>query len=163
MASATTSKTGSATSSAKKTTTGTRKTTAAAKPATTAATKPPAATKTTASTTPRPSVVASSEMRKRELIDKVVEQSGVRKKFAKPVVEAMLEVLGQTIAEGRGLTVQPLGKVMIQRSKDAGNARVTIAKIRQSKAHGPGTTATPKTTAGSDNKSLKEKVADPVE
>lgn len=163
MASATTSKTGSATSSAKKTTTGAQKTSTAAKSATTAATKPPAATKTTTSTAPKPSVVATSEMRKPELIDKVVEQSGVRKKFAKPVVEAMLEVLGETLAKGRGLTVQPLGKVIIQRSKDAGNARVMIAKIRQSKAHGPGTAATAKTTAGSDDKSLSQKVADPVE
>ena len=75
-------------------------------------------------------------MKKKELIDAVVERSGVRKKFAKPAVEAAMELLGEAIAEGRDLNLPPLGKVKQQRTKDASNARITVAKIRQSKKAG---------------------------
>ncbi|MVO15955.1 DNA-binding protein [Rhodobacteraceae bacterium CY05] len=71
-------------------------------------------------------------MRKKELIDLVVERSGVKKKDAKPVVEAMLAVLGETIGEGRELNMQPLGKLRINRSELRNNGRVIICKIRQS-------------------------------
>ncbi|WP_245231048.1 HU family DNA-binding protein [Parasedimentitalea huanghaiensis] len=77
-------------------------------------------------------VVSAPEMRKKELIDLVVERSGVKKKDAKPVVEAMLAVLGETIGEGRELNMQPLGKLRINRSELRNNGRVIICKIRQS-------------------------------
>lgn len=75
-------------------------------------------------------------MKKKELLDLVVERSGVRKKFAKPTVEAMMAVLGEAIAEGRDLNLPPMGKIKQQRTKDAANVRVTVAKIRQSKDSG---------------------------
>jgi len=81
--------------------------------------------------------VAGADLKKRELIDKVVERSGVRKRNAKPVVEAMIDILGEAISEGRGLNLQPLGKLKHQRRKETGNATVTVAKIRQSKSAGP--------------------------
>ena len=43
------------------------------------------------------------EMKKQELMAKVVERSDVAKKHAKPVIEAMLEVLGEAIGQGREL------------------------------------------------------------
>lgn len=75
----------------------------------------------------------TSEMKKRELIDMVVERSGVKKKFAKPAVEAMLDVLGQALSEERALNLQPLGRVVPKRTKEAGSNRVITARIRQSK------------------------------
>ena len=76
--------------------------------------------------------VASEMMRKKELIDAVVARSGIKKKDAKPVVEAMLSVLGDAIEEGRELNLQPLGKLKVNRSKDVGNAKVMICKLRRS-------------------------------
>ncbi len=103
-----------------------------------AAPEPPRAAK------PEPAVVsdapvrvAGAQMRKKELIEKVVERSGVKKKDAKPVVEAMMDILGEAIAEGRELNLQPLGKVKQQRRKETATARVTVAKIRQSKTVSP--------------------------
>ncbi|MGM0742020.1 MAG: HU family DNA-binding protein [Pseudomonadota bacterium] len=138
-----------------------RKTTAstATKPAGTAS-KTPASAKTgstiaksakTASVRPAPAAVtakpelvrdtsvevAGADLKKRELIDKVVERSGVRKRFAKPAVEAMIDILGEAISEGRGLNLQPLGKLKHQRRKETGNATITVAKIRQSKSASP--------------------------
>ncbi|MDQ7069333.1 MAG: HU family DNA-binding protein [Rhodobacterales bacterium] len=74
----------------------------------------------------------SLEMKKKELIDKVVLRSGIKKKDAKPVVEAMLAVLGETLGDGRALNLQPLGKVKINRMKQVAKDRVIICKIRQS-------------------------------
>ncbi|WP_306150916.1 HU family DNA-binding protein [Roseovarius sp. MMSF_3281] len=73
-------------------------------------------------------------LRKKELMDAVIERSGVRKKFAKPVIEAMMEVMGEAIGEGRDLNLPPFAKIKQQRTKDSSNVRVTVAKIRQSKA-----------------------------
>jgi nucleoid DNA-binding protein len=78
-------------------------------------------------------VVAEPDLKKKELIDQVVERSGIKKKDAKPVVEAMLAVLGETIADGRELNLAPLGKLRINRVKEANNGRVIICKLRQPK------------------------------
>ncbi|MDU9003440.1 HU family DNA-binding protein [Sedimentitalea todarodis] len=75
---------------------------------------------------------ASNEMKKKELVDLVVIRSGIKKKDAKPVVEAMLAVLGESIAEGRELNLQPFGKLRINRTVEKHNGRVTVCKLRQS-------------------------------
>ena len=99
------------------------------------------------------------ELKKRELMDEVIKRSGVRKKFAKPVIEAMIDVLGEAILEGREVNLQPFGKIKQQRTKDAGNARITIARIRQSKNAGPA--LDPEDRADDDNSN--ETVAETVE
>jgi len=88
---------------------------------------------------PKPKVVSDKSptltdpaLKKKELIDAVVERSGIKKKFAKPVVEAMLGVLGDTLGKSREMNLQPLGKVKINRSKEVQGGTVLIAKVRQS-------------------------------
>ena len=73
-------------------------------------------------------------LKKQELIAMVVERSDVAKKHAKPVVEAMLAVLGEALGEGRDLNLQPMGKIKRKRMKDTGKARVMVASIRQPNA-----------------------------
>ncbi|MEL7255141.1 MAG: HU family DNA-binding protein [Pseudomonadota bacterium] len=73
------------------------------------------------------------ELKKRELLDQVVKRTDVKKKFAKPVLEAMLDVMGEALAEERPLNLQPMGRVMPKRTKEAGTNRVITARIRQSK------------------------------
>ncbi len=75
------------------------------------------------------------ELKKQELIEKVVRLSGAKKKDAKPVVEAMLEVLGDALADGREFNLQPMGKLKLNRTKETPNARIIVAKIRQSKGN----------------------------
>jgi len=98
---------------------------AAVKSATDAAPAP----KVVSETTPK---VASPDMKKKELIDTVVDRSGIKKKDAKPVVEAMLAVLGEQIAAGRELNLMPFGKLRINRVKQMSNGRVVVCKLRQS-------------------------------
>ncbi|WP_299844308.1 HU family DNA-binding protein [uncultured Roseovarius sp.] len=81
----------------------------------------------------KPEIGLPVELKKRELIDLVVAKSDIKKKYAKPVVEALLEVLGETLAKGRELNLQPLGKLKYNRTKETTSARIIVAKIRQSK------------------------------
>lgn len=76
-------------------------------------------------------VIVGPMLRKKELIDAVVERSGKKKKDAKPIVEAMLEVLGEALVDNRELNLQPMGKLKVRREKTMPNGRILIAKIRQ--------------------------------
>ena len=79
-------------------------------------------------------VVSEPDMRKKELIDLAVARSGVKKKDAKPTVEAVLAILGEAIADGRELNLQPFGKLRINRSEMKPNGKVIVCKLRQSNA-----------------------------
>lgn len=75
-------------------------------------------------------VVADAPIKKPELIDRVMAETGMKKKDVKPVVEAMLAVLGKALTNGEELTVPPLGKLMINRSKETANATIVNLKLR---------------------------------
>jgi len=75
-------------------------------------------------------MVAPAMIKKPELIDRIVAQSGLKKKDVKPVVEATLAVLTKTLLDGEELQIPPLGKVKILQTKDVGNAKVFKIKIR---------------------------------
>jgi nucleoid DNA-binding protein len=79
-------------------------------------------------------VVLSNELRKKELFDPVVARSGLKKKDVKPVVEAMLAVLGDAFAEQREMNLQPLGKMKVQRGKELHDGRALVIKLRQKSA-----------------------------
>lgn len=79
-------------------------------------------------------VVPGLALRKKELLDTVVARTGHKKKDVKPVVEAMLDVLGIAIAQNRELNLQPFGRVMVRKERHLTNGRMLIAKIRQSKS-----------------------------
>ncbi|SFS49190.1 DNA-binding protein [Sulfitobacter marinus] len=81
---------------------------------------------------PRP-VIIGPVMRKKELIDLVVERSGIKKKDAKPVVEAMLSVLGEALGDSRELNLLPMGKFKVLNEKDLANGKMMRVKVRQVK------------------------------
>lgn len=72
-----------------------------------------------------------ADLKKKELIDAVVARSGAKKKDAKPVVEAVLSILGECLADGRELNLQPLGKLRINRTEDHTGYRIIVCKLRQ--------------------------------
>lgn len=76
-------------------------------------------------------VVVSNELRKKELFELVVEKSGMKKKDVKPVVEAMLSVLGHALSEQREMDLPPFGKLKIQRGKELPDGRALVLKLRQ--------------------------------
>jgi len=87
--------------------------------------------------------VARPDLRKKELIDAVLERCEVKKRDAKPVIEAMLAVLGETLAEGRGLNLEPLGKLRVNRTVDRKDRRIVVSKLRQKLQAPEDTTDTP--------------------
>ncbi|NBD29719.1 MAG: DNA-binding protein [Alphaproteobacteria bacterium] len=82
-------------------------------------------------------VVSGPVLKKPELIDRVIAETGMKKKDVKPVVEAMLNVLGLGLANGEEMNLPPLGKVMINRTKDLAKAKVIVTKVRQPNARAP--------------------------
>ncbi|MCA0043621.1 HU family DNA-binding protein [Celeribacter litoreus] len=73
-------------------------------------------------------------MNKKDMIAKVAEISGVKRSDAKKAMEATLQILGDTLQEGNGLNVPPLGKMAVNRQKESDGAYVIVAKLRRSKA-----------------------------
>ena len=75
-------------------------------------------------------VVFGLPIKKPELIERVMTETGRKKKDVKPLVEAMLAVLGRTLSQGEEITAPPMGKLMIKRVKDMPNAKVLTLKLR---------------------------------
>lgn len=73
-----------------------------------------------------------TDMSKREMIDLVVERAGGKRKEVKQAVEATLAILGEALASGRELNLQPLGKMRINRVEEKANGRVIFCRFRQS-------------------------------
>lgn len=79
--------------------------------------------------------VSLPELRKKDLIDAVVERSGIKKKYAKPAIEAALVVLGEALDEKRTLNLPPMGKMKVQRTKEIEDGMVLAARIRRKNVH----------------------------
>lgn len=70
---------------------------------------------------------------KRELIDRVVIASGIKKKAVKPVIEALLKELGDALSRGDTLNLQPFGKANVKRHKELEHAEIIELRLRRSK------------------------------
>jgi nucleoid DNA-binding protein len=98
------------------------------------------------------SVILGPMLRKKELLDAVVERAGVKKKDAKPVVESMLAILGEALADSRELNLPPLGRIKVRREKPLSNGRMMVVKVRQSRATLSGPSAKAATDGDSDDR-----------
>ena len=121
---------------AKTTTTTTRRTArkpaAGSSPAATKRAAPAKAAATPAAdTAPKAAETPAKDLKKPELIRRVVETSGMKKKDVKPVVEAMLKELGDALTNGETMNLQPFGKVQVNRTVDKGNGEVLVVKVRR--------------------------------
>jgi nucleoid DNA-binding protein len=56
----------------------------------------------------------------------------VKKRDAKPVIEAALDVLGEALADSRELILPPLGRFVVRKQRQNPNGRVITLKLRQS-------------------------------
>ncbi len=79
-------------------------------------------------------VVTNRQMRLKELAERVAERTGKNRAQVKPVIEATLAVMGDVLAENRGLIVPPLGRIKLQRAKEVADGRVMVLKLRQKTA-----------------------------
>lgn len=132
----------------------------ATKPATRKAAAKPASTR---SKIPAPVLVteaavdpAQPDLKRLELLEQVVARSQVKKKFAKPVLDAALALIGEALAEGRDLNLGPMGKIKVNRTRNLANGIVMVARIRQTAPRAGGNET-------GDDTDVKEVVADPAE
>lgn len=85
-----------------------------------------------------PETEAAAVLRKKELIERVVAVSGAKRKAAKDIVEATLQVLGEALAKGETLALPPFGKARTTKQKDtsAGGSLMTVKVRRGGKKDG---------------------------
>ena len=70
-------------------------------------------------------------LRKKELVERVCEHSGLKKKDVKPVVEATLKVLGDALQAGNALAIPPLGKARVNKQRGTTGDEVLVVKLRR--------------------------------
>lgn len=95
-----------------------------------AAAKAPKAAK--AAPAPITGPVDGGVMKARTLLERVAARAGVSRAVAKPVLDAALAELGESIARGEGFVLPPLGKAKLGKSKEgAGGATQIVIKLKQ--------------------------------
>jgi DNA-binding protein len=73
-------------------------------------------------------------LRKKDMLQRLSERTGMRKNQLKPVMEAVLAELGDALIKGESLNLPPLGKLSVNRSIAQEKADVVICKLRRAKA-----------------------------
>lgn len=86
------------------------------------------------------------DLKKKELIDRATEMSGAKRRDVKVAIEAALDILGETLGEGRGVALPGLGRMRVTRIKPSTNGHNLIVRIRQN-----GTQASVKSDGGGDD------------
>ena len=108
-------------------------------PAKTTAAKAPAAKPTPKAaeaqvvTKTRPEV-QGPEVKRNDLIERVVARTDGKRRDVKPMVEAVLAELGAAIEKGESLNLEPFGKLKIKTEKDLAAAKVYVARLRRKKS-----------------------------
>ncbi|MBW6417309.1 HU family DNA-binding protein [Celeribacter sp. PS-C1] len=72
-------------------------------------------------------------LKKKDLIAKVCEASGVKRSEAKKVIEATLKELGDALQREEELNLPPLGKMSVNRVREGSGAHIVVAKLRRPK------------------------------
>ncbi|SFR48205.1 HU family DNA-binding protein [Litoreibacter janthinus] len=123
-------------------TTGTKKTkrsttrAASTTPKAAAKTAPKATVVSTKSVNPDVSITADApEWTKKEMVARMVAKSGMKKGDARRALEATMDALADALREGNNLSLPPLGKIKIARTKDTPNGKMVVlrAKLKEPK------------------------------
>ncbi len=104
----------------------------AAKPAKPAKPARPAKAAAPAAAKAEPAAEPAVELRKKQLVERVVKATGAKKKVAREVLDAALAEIGEALSRGEGLNLPPLGKARVNRQKEKGAGEVLVLKLRRS-------------------------------
>ena len=82
-------------------------------------------------------------IKKPEFIDRVVDRIDVKRRDAKPAIDAALAILAEALVNGEELNLPPMGKLRVVKMKDVGDrVKVLTLKLRTMK-DGAGLGASP--------------------
>ncbi|MDT8855899.1 HU family DNA-binding protein [Paracoccaceae bacterium Fryx2] len=91
-------------------------------------------------TPPAESGVAPQEkaptLKLKDLIDRVVQATGGKKKGVREIVEATLATLGAALSAGDDLNLPPLGRAKVNRQMDRGEGELLVIKLHRNGAAG---------------------------
>jgi DNA-binding protein HU-alpha len=74
---------------------------------------------------------AGGAYKTRDLVDRVAKVAGMKRRSVKPLVETVLGELSAALHAGRPLSLRPLGKVTVSKTREAGGGHVLVCRIRQ--------------------------------
>lgn len=77
-------------------------------------------------------------LRKKELFERVVTLSGAKKRDVKAIVEATLQVLGDSLAAGKSLALPPFGRAKVNRQKDLASGEMMMVRLRRTAENAEG-------------------------
>lgn len=69
--------------------------------------------------------------RLKELTDRIVAATGVKRKDAKPLIEATLKHLGEVLDAGESLILPPLGRLRVSRTKSDESGDILTLKLKR--------------------------------
>jgi DNA-binding protein HU-alpha len=78
---------------------------------------------------PKP-LTKNAELSKRQLLDRIVTESGMKKGDARTVLDAVLSGLRDAIADGHDIAASPLGKIKLVRKKDTPNGELAVLRVK---------------------------------
>ena len=70
-------------------------------------------------------------IRKKEFIERVVAESGAKRSDVRLISDAVLKVLGESLSNGEGLALPPLGRARIARQIDKTGGEILVIKLRR--------------------------------
>lgn len=73
---------------------------------------------------------ANKEIKKGEILDRLVARTGMKKGDARSALDAVLGVLGEALDEGADMSLAPLGKIKIARTKDTPNGKMVVCRVK---------------------------------
>ena len=79
------------------------------------------------------------ELTKKEMVERMVASTGMKKGDARRALEATMAAVAQALREGYNLSLPPLGKVKIARTKDTPNGKMVVlrAKLKEPETAAP--------------------------
>lgn len=69
-------------------------------------------------------------MKIKDVLAAVVQKTGAKKQEAKPVIDAALAEIAAALAQGRSLSLPPLGNLRVAKMHDKGAAKMLVVKLR---------------------------------
>ena len=97
----------------------------------------PKAVNSAAKNTAEPKFASAGELGKKELLERLVAESGLKKGDARTAMNALLKVLHGALSEGKDISAAPLGKLRIARKKPTPNGELAVLRVKL-KADKPG-------------------------
>lgn len=88
--------------------------------------------------TPSPDVTLRQQLRMKDMVERVMDRTGLKKGEVKASVEATLAVLGEALESGEDINTPGLGKMRVTREKPTPRGRMMMVKlVRNAKTPDP--------------------------